>query len=301
MNGGLEFIAKQCHRPADAVRWACILEATAPKAGNVYPGRDFGDLTYIDFVTAAEITASCFDQSVASFSESVLRATERIARTVGTNVNLGILLLLGPIVESDPWGDASLPGSTLTVGRGDRSEHWKSRVITTLESLTKGDSIRLYGAINTASPGGMGQADDMDLAGPPPDDFVAAMQAAKSWDRIARNYADGFSDLFDTVVPMLASCIEHEADLLAGIAIAHLRLLAAEPDTLIARKFGQEVALQVQRRANFDPSIEENRESFDRFLRTGVSDGQGKFTRINPGTTADLIAAGLYILLRQRD
>ena len=42
---------------ADAIRWACLLDATAPKAGNVYPGCPFADLTYAHFVTAAEITA----------------------------------------------------------------------------------------------------------------------------------------------------------------------------------------------------------------------------------------------------
>jgi triphosphoribosyl-dephospho-CoA synthase len=291
MISGLDLIGKQCHRPADAVRWACILEATAPKAGNVFPGSEFDDLTYIDFVTAADIAASSFDQPAPSFSHAVLRASKRIAETVGTNVNLGILLLLGPLVESDSQNDSP---------RRRRGE-WQSRVITTLASLTADDASRLYAAINAASPGGMGHADDMDLAGPPPDDFLAAMRAAQSWDRIARNYADGFSDLFEAVVPMLARSIEHENDLLSGIAVAHLGLLAAEPDTLIARKFGQEVALNVQQRANFDPSDAKKREVFDRYLRTGVADLRGKTSRLNPGTTADLIAAGLYILLRERD
>ncbi len=27
--------------PKDAIRWACVLEATAPKVGNVYPGQSF--------------------------------------------------------------------------------------------------------------------------------------------------------------------------------------------------------------------------------------------------------------------
>jgi triphosphoribosyl-dephospho-CoA synthase len=291
MMGGLDLIKKQCHGPADAVRWACILEATAPKAGNVYPGREFDDLTYLDFVTAAEIAASCFDQSTTSFSHAVLAASERIAETVGTNVNLGILLLLGPIVESDSPDD----------GPPRSRAQWQTRMTTTLASLTADDTSRLYDAINAAAPGGMGHVDDMDLSGTPPRNFMAAMRAAKSWDRIARNYADGFSDLFETVVPLLARSIEHETDLLTGIVIAHLGLLAAEPDTLIVRKFGPEVALNVQQRANFDPKDAEKRESFDLFLRTGETDRLGKTSRLNPGTTADLIAAGLYILLRERD
>lgn len=291
MIGGLDLIRKQCLCSADAVRWACILEATAPKAGNVFPGREFDDLTYLDFVSAAYIAARCFDQPAASFSHAVLGASEQVAETIGTNVNLGILLLLGPLVESDSPDDAP-PLS--------RSQ-WQTRVTTTLASLTADDTSRLYDAINAASPGGMAEVDEMDLASPPPSDFIAAMRAAMSWDRIARNYADGFCDLFETVVPLLARSIEQENDLLSGISIAHLGLLAAEPDTLIARKFGQEVALNVQQRARFDPKDAQKRAAFDHFLRIGEADRHGKTSRLNPGTTADLIVAGLYILLRERD
>jgi len=38
---------------AAAVQLACLLEAHAPKPGNVSPGRDFADVGYGDFVASA--------------------------------------------------------------------------------------------------------------------------------------------------------------------------------------------------------------------------------------------------------
>lgn len=289
MTGGLPAIRRVCTRPVDAIRWACVLEATAPKVGNVYPGRDFDDLTYLDFVTAAELTASAFEPPPPSFSHGVLAACNASADQLGTNVNLGILLLLGPLVQVDA-ADGHV--------RLDRSS-WSSGVTAVLDSMTADDSIRLYAAINVAKPGGMGQSDEMDLSGPPPQDFLAAMRHAATRDRIARNYSDGFADLFHHVLPVVQQSVLDEHDLLSGLVLAQLRLLAAEPDTLIARKFGDGVAREVQRRARFDHRDAEQRDAFDRYLRTGTLDLAGQSNRINPGTTADLIAAAVYVLLRE--
>lgn len=295
MIGGLPGIRNVCHRPADAVQWACLIEATAPKPGNVFPGRNFPDLAYRDFVAAAEITSAAFADPE-TFSEGVCRASEAISKQIGTNVNLGILLLIGPLVQADASAEVPHGGAR----RSSRSE-LRSGVGQVLQSLTAGDANRLYAAINCAAPGGMGRSDEMDLGGPPPADFCAAMHSAASRDRIARNYATGFSDLFDAVLPIVHESIAVEQDLLGGVVLAHLRLLAAEPDTLITRKFGAPIAREVQRRADFDHHDLDARESFDLFLRSGALDLKGQSSNINPGTTADMIAAALYLLLRERD
>lgn len=290
MIGGLQSVRHLCTRPGDAIRWACVLEATAPKAGNVFPGRDFPDLSYRDFVAAAEITSLSFDRD-ASFSHGVLKASSTISKQIGSNVNLGILLLIGPLVQADSAAGGS--------ARFSRTE-LQVRVGNVLASMTADDAKRLYAAINLAAPGGMGKTEELDLAGPPPDDFLTAMRSAASRDRIARNYAAEFSDLFDDVLPTLHESILAQNDVLSGVAVAHLRLLAAAPDTLISRKFGNAVAQEVQRRASFDHDNLVERESFDRFLRSGALDLQGQSKQLNPGTTADLIAAALYVLLRDQ-
>jgi len=264
--------------PADAIRWACVLEATAPKAGNVYPGRPFDNLVYSDFMIAAEITAALLDDENLPPSTRMLEAVQQSCRAVGSNANLGIVLLLGPLAAADPLA---------------KTQGWLAAIKQTLSEFQPDDGQLIYRAIMAAAPGGLGNvpADDVRSTSGPTD-IVAAMRRSADRDRIARQYATGYADLFDNILPVVESSIHQTGDLLTGIAAAQLRLLASEVDSLIARKNGIQVAEEVRYRAaavNIDNpgSVED----FDRWLRR---DGN----RLNPGTTADLIAASLYLLLR---
>ena len=285
MTTPLDSVRVHCRSLSDAVRWACILEATAPKAGNVHPSRSFDDLSFSDFASAAEISACAFESHPTCFSLAILTAAERVADRFNTNVNLGILLLLGPLIQAESASN----------GATNHVETWERTCEAVLQSLTGDDSKRLYRAINVARPGGMGRREELDLSEPPPERFLDAMEVAKDHDRIARNYCEGFRDLFQNVTPLLRECITEERDLLRGITIAQHRLLATGLDSLILRKFGPTVAKEVQLRARDSLKSDVNAVEFDRFLRGESEDNR---TRLNPGTTADLIAASLYVLLR---
>jgi triphosphoribosyl-dephospho-CoA synthase len=73
----------------------------------------------------------------------------------------------------------------------------------------------------------------------------------------------------------------------------HLRLLAHTPDTLIARKAGADAAEQVSAGAGEVLAGRRTLQSFDASLRT-----QGN--TLNPGTTADLVTATLFVALVER-
>jgi len=267
---------------ADAVRWACVLEATAPKAGNVFPGKSFSDLSYQDFIIAAEIAAKCFSNPEGRFSEKVLQAVEQTRRMTGTNVNLGIALLLGPLCHVAHQQHSS-------------SIDWHKQMAVLLRSQDAEDAKHLFAAIRLAEPAGLGNVESMDVHSEPANalDLIAAMKAAQDRDAIARQYATDFSHLLDGVVPVLKNAIESAGDLLSGITAAQIELLKREPDTLIARKLGIDVARQVQSRARQVAKLtEETWQAFDRFLRSDAN-------RLNPGTTADLIAAALFVLLME--
>lgn len=289
MSDPLQAIRTQVGCPADAVRWACVLEATAPKAGNVFPGMSFGDLCHRDFVVAADIAAESLADRDSKLSVRVLEAVRRSVEATGTNVNLGILLLLGPLVGADE--SLGQPA-----GGVDRWDCWRPAVKSFLAGLSREDGQRYFEAISRSMAGGLGVVAEMDVRTTPADeiDLVQAMRLSADDDRIARQYACDFSDLFDNVVPVVAAEIHHCGDVLAGTASAHLRLLAEEPDSLIARKRGREVALAVQKRAaEVRPQNASEVAEFDTYLRDRAHS-------LNPGTTADLIAAGLYVLLRTR-
>ena len=254
---------------SDAFRWACILEATAPKAGNVYPGRSFPDLCYQDFIVAAEIAASELD-SHERFSSWVLSCVRKTRAEIRSNANLGILLLIGPIAFAK-----------------------EQSVQSQLESLTSEDAENIFDAIRLSSAGGLGKSNEMDVNSEShlELDLMTAMRSAAGRDAIAYQYGCGFSDFFENLVPLVKSTIDQTGDLLSGIADAHLRLLALRADTLIARKCGIDIASGIRiRAAGIDLQDLAARQQFDSYLR---SDGN----RLNPGTTADLIAAALFVML----
>ena len=128
------------------------------------------------------------------------------------------------------------------------------------------------------------------------------MTEAKDRDRIAAQFSNAFADVFEKSLPWILEGRERFGDLMQGIVLAHVRMMAQYPDSLIARKCGMLVAEQSQTMARKAlDSLAEGPEPFfaqvsnlDFWLR---SDGH----RRNPGTTADLIAAGLFVGLYNGD
>ena len=155
--------------------------------------------------------------------------------------------------------------------------------------LAPGDAAAVWEAISVARPGGMGTRSRLDVAGPPPADLLEAMRLAAPHDLIARLWADGYQSLADGLVADLAAAVDAGLPLEAAIVQAFLGQLAREPDSLIARRHGHGTAAEVSRRAAEAVAAPDTIPAFDRFLRSP--------RRLNPGTTADLTAAALYMLL----
>ena len=131
------------HRPLNvgvAAQLACLLEVSAPKPGNVSPGRHFADLRYEDFLASAlaigEPLARAGECSVGSTIRLAIEATAKLTRS---NTNLGIVLLFAPLARA-----ASLPGQNL-----------QSAVKSVLEATTVDDAREAYAAIRLARPGGL--------------------------------------------------------------------------------------------------------------------------------------------------
>jgi len=263
---------------------ACLLEATAPKVGNVHRGADFADLSFTDFAVSAVLIGPTMEAAVATgVGRAALDAIAATRERVATNTNLGIVLLLAPL--------AAVPRAQSLVGGVDQ----------VLAALTADDCRLVYEAIGLAQPGGLGQVEQMDVHGPPPDDLLAAMRLAADRDLVARQYADGFDLVLNGIAPRIAECAQPGRwTLTEAIIRVHLQLLAEHEDSLIVRKCGREMAQRVSRLAEQtldagspgDEAYHEALADFDFFLR---SDGN----RRNPGTTADLIAAGLFAALRE--
>lgn len=262
---------------------ATLLEASAPKPGNVHRGADFADLTYYDFVASAVAIGPVMEAAAAGarLGPTVLAAVQATRAAVKTNANLGTILLIAPVAK---------------VARG---EPWREGVAAVLATLDRADCHRVYEAIHLAQPGGMGRVEQGDIHDAPPDDLVAAMRLAADRDLVARQYVNNFAEVFENVVPALVSGLASGYGLVDAIIHAQIQLLSQLPDSLIARKCGPEVARQASEHAGSvlragAPGDEEYHAALadlDFWLR---ADGH----RRNPGTTADLLAAGLFVCLR---
>jgi triphosphoribosyl-dephospho-CoA synthase len=271
---------------------SCIWEVTARKPGNVHRFKDFDDTAYLDFIVSAAAMANVFNFGEPyrwRVGEQVLYGVKQIRAAVRTNTNLGILLLLVPLwkIPTPPW--------------------WKGRLVELREGLngvlgelTVRDAIDVYEAIRLAGPAGLGRVPDQDVSQPPTQTLRDVMALAAERDLIARQYTNGFQEVFLAGVPSLERGLEATASLEDAIIACHLHLLADYPDSLIARKCGKALAEDASQRAARVlaagwPHTAQGRAALrelDVWLR---ADGH----RRNPGTTADLVAASLFVALRQ--
>ena len=266
---------------------ACLLEVSAPKPGNVSPGRHFADLTYEDFLTSAVAIGPSFtrvaDQPV---GETIRQAIEGTACWTKTNTNLGIVLLLAPLAKAAASGAGDLRGALRRV----------------LDETTVDDAREVYAAIRRANPGGLGRSDAQDVASEPDVTLLEAMRLAADRDGIAREYATAFAVTFERGSPTLAHARADGLPWSDAVVETYLSLLAHSVDTHIVRRTGVAAAERVSmlarevleaggvRSAAGRQAVDE----MDRAMRNGRNSN-------NPGTTADLTAAAIFVTLVSDD
>ena len=265
-----------------AAQLACLLEASAPKPGNVSPGRHFADTRYEHFLaSAAAIGQPLAQAGTQPLGTTILHAARATSAWTRSNTNLGIVLLLAPIAR------AAFHGGEL-----------RSSLRTVLDTTTVDDTRAVYEAIRLASPGGLGDASDQDVADEPTVTLLAAMRLAAAYDGIAREYAAGFATTLDVGAPALRAARAATLSWDDAVVETFLTILAAAPDTHIARRGGADLAADISQRAGEvlragGIRSEEGRKAlvyFDHSLRDPRNIG-------NPGTTADLTAAAIFVAL----
>jgi triphosphoribosyl-dephospho-CoA synthase len=261
---------------------ACLWEATARKPGNVHRFRDFDDASYVDFLTSAAAIAPVLERAAdRPIGHTVLEAVRATRAVTATNTNLGVVLLLTPL--------AAVP----------RGDDVRSGIQHILASLDVSDARAVYEAIRLAAPAGLGRVAEQDVRTEPTLTLRQVMELAAERDLVARQYARGYFDLFLAGVPALRSGLEQAGTLEGAIVFCHVLLLALNPDSLIARKRGRVEAEEASSRAEAvlqagppqGEAFQTALRDLDEWLR---AEGRGR----NPGTTADLVTACLFVALR---
>lgn len=278
------------------VSLACLLEVSAPKPGNVHRGADFEDMCLNDFLIAGTLLGNAIDSVLAAdpavrsgaVGNMILSAVSATRSALDKNPNLGICLLLCPLAAAAHKGG----GGVVT----------QADIATVLEELGPEDCRDVYEAIRIASPGGLGKVDDADVCDRAPDDLIAAMGLAADRDLVAAQFVNDFDLVFGEASLLLSEGLNRYATVDRAVIFTHTSLMARYPDSLIARKCGEETAAHsaflasktvdslVDGSSFDDEDFQAELSALDFWLR---SDGN----RRNPGTTADLVAATLLVAI----
>lgn len=262
-------------RIAEAYRSACRAELDAMKPGNVHVYAHGHGMVVDDFERSALVTAGPLTQAGERVGARILAAARATAMEVGTNTNLGILLLCAPLAVS-----------------AERSGPFRTRLAEVLRGFDREDAAAVFEAIRIASPAGLGEARSHDVNQPARIDLLTAMREAADRDRIARAYVTDFEDLFVIGLPALAEVRARGLEVSWCTTAVYLEFLGRIPDTHIARKYGtgqaDAVRAEVQSAVH---GLDLSSKPVEALLRL---DATLKERRLNPGTSADFTVATLF-------
>lgn len=279
------------------VERAILLESGVKKLGNVYPGVAFDEMKYEDFCKAAReighrVETLFSGEATPGLGELVRESVAAMLGGVGVNTSLGTILLIAPM---SLCSEATYP--RMLHGRVERWDAtcFRDALSRVFQSATAADSQAIYEAIRMTQPGGLGVSKEYDVSSNAPASILEAMRVAAAWDDIALQYTNGFEQVCQGAEFLLAFR-DRGRSLEQSVRMLQLSLLKERPDSLIVRKHGQQVGREIQSRAievlgsgeYGSRSFETAWEELDGSMRVS-----GK--RQNPGTTADLIAASLFL------
>ena len=273
-------------RLTQALKSACLAEIRAPKPGNVSIYSAGYGMTAQQFEASANAIVAPLTVPGASVGERILRAVQATQTEVGCNTNLGIVLLAAPLL--------------CAAQQEVNSCELRLRLCDVLEQLTQQDAELAYAAIRLAKPAGLGSSVRHDISERPQVTLLVAMREASNRDSIARQYANGFADVFDVGVHRVREALARFSGEEWAVLSAYLGMLARFPDSHVERKFGSELARQVSSRAAVLDSAWQRCDSPQALLPQLLAfDAELKRDGINPGTTADLSVASLLALRLQ--
>ena len=280
---------------------ASVLEVSGwPKPGNVHRTRSYDDMVIQDFAISAVVIGDTMEEVAtqakeiddlknAELGKFILQAVNETNRWIETNTNLGIMMMCIPIAASAAISN-SFDEIQENVGR-------------LMDATTVEDAVNLYDAINVADAGGMGDQEEFDVMSEKAKDELRAnnqtmfdvLAISAPWDRLASELTTKMPVCFEIGFPTFTdfwnTCDDVDVINKATV-LTFITILSQIPDTLISRKYGDEIAESVSLKAKEilkfkdDDSFVEKLLEFDDYLYE---------KGYNPGTTADLTAASIFL------
>ncbi|MBV8652604.1 MAG: triphosphoribosyl-dephospho-CoA synthase [Alphaproteobacteria bacterium] len=258
---------------------ACTLELRALKPGNVHDYAAGHGMSVGDFIASAEAAAAPLCRAGRGVGVRIRDAAAATHAAVGCNTNLGIVLLAAPL----------LAAAERATG-GDLRQALRER----LAALSVADAVAAYEGIRIASPAGLGHAESQDVSAAPEVTLREAMALAAGRDRIARQYAADYEDVFAIGVAGLAVARRQGLSPEWAASRIYMAFLAAFPDSHVARKYGAAIAEDVRAEAAPLAARLLAADAPERLVPDLLAfDAALKARGINPGTSADLTVASM--------
>jgi triphosphoribosyl-dephospho-CoA synthase len=268
---------------------AMALEVSGtPKPGNIDRDHDYVNTKYEDFLASAigvypVLEKACIEGGIGRL---MLEASaESVRWQTGGNTHFGAYILLFPLIKAAARG----PSDQLRAG-----------AIDIVKETTVDDAVDFYRAFSMVEVrmkkpedlaaddrgldvSGTGSLEELGRRGVTMFDI---MQISSKNDMVAREWVEGFRRSFkaaDMIRDKRGTGTMNDATVLT-----YLEMLAEEPDTFIAKKYDMDKAVYVQGLAL---------DVIERRMTLKELSGRLYSEKINPGSTADLMIAGLFIAL----
>lgn len=285
-----------------------------PKPGNVHRTKNFNKTRYEHFLSGIAAIQPIFrrfclkivikakrvnqNYSFVELGNFFKKAAKAMMKwQYGGNVLLGHILILAPLSA------AVCICKKLKMFSLNNLKTFLENII---RDSTVEDTINLYQAIKICNPGGLGKITKYDLND---DNSTTEIQQdninlkkifelSKDYDLISSEYANGFQIILNEGLPYFLEHFDKYNDINIATVNTFLKLLSNHPDTLIKRKSGEEAALSVSKAA-FEV-LQNGGLKTRKGLKMAVKLDNQLYKakgKLNPGTTADLIAGVIFCAL----
>ena len=272
---------------------ASALEVSGyPKPGNVHRTRDYDDMVFEDFVISGIVIGDTIRKATTDvdvenpqLGRYILEAVDETDRWIKNNTNLGIVMMITPIAAA--------------AAISDDFDEIRPNIVKLMANTSVDDACDLYDAINIADAGGMGDQNEYDVTSENAKNELRqnkqtmydVLKISAPWDMLAREMTSDMPAVFEIGYPTYHK-LKEEKSLNDACVLTFLTILSQVPDTLISRKYGSDEAMKISLMTrdllklrdadDFDVKLQE----FDDYLFEN---------HYNPGTTADLTAASIFV------
>jgi triphosphoribosyl-dephospho-CoA synthase len=260
---------------------AMALEVSGtPKPGNIDRNHDYSDTKFEDFIAASIGVYPVLEKACGNMGigELILEASDECVKwQSGGNTHFGAYILLFPLIKAAMRDTAYI----------------RDEVALIVKQTTVDDSVNFYKAFSKVAVK-MKDSEDLDVRDESSLDEIRKrrltlydiMEISSKNDLVAREWVNGFSRSFKASEIILEK--RRGGTMNDATVLTYLELLAEEPDTFVAKKYDMAKATYVQGLAS---AVKEGDMTINALADRLYAE------KINPGSTADLMIAGLFIAL----